>query len=344
MCIIRADASHTEDSALIGGTTVKKTTHILAAALLFSTAYMFVGCGGQEKTDSQAKTEQGNKILDVVTTTGLIGDIVKNVGGKRVTVTSLMGPGVDPHLYRASEGDVKRMAEADIIFYNGLHLEGAMTEVLEKMRGKAFAVGEGIDRLKLIQPDKLKRAYDPHIWFDVRLWMSVVEVVRDKLIEFDRAGAVQFGQDAEAYMQQLADLHDYVFKHAGSVPENQRVLVTAHDAFSYFGRAYGFQVRGLQGISTATEADTADVQELAQFIVDRKIAAIFVETSVPERSIKAVQAAVRDRGFDVKIGGHLYSDAMDSSDKPAGNYIGMVMHDIETIVNSLHGGRATNPS
>ncbi len=306
----------------------------VAAALLLS-------CGKKQEED-KTDVVQEKKRLEIVTTTGMIADIVRNIGGEAVNVTALMGPGVDPHLYKASEGDVGRMANADIIFYNGLHLEGSMADVFEKLKGKAFAVTKGIDRSMLIQPDEFERAYDPHVWFDVRMWMIAVEYVRDKLIEHDRASAVIFDTETQAYLQQLAELHDYVLKLAKSVSPNQRVLVTAHDAFNYFGRSYGFQVRGLQGISTASEAGTADVQELAQMIVDRRIAAIFVETSVSQRSIKTVQAAVVAKGFDVRIGGHLYSDAMGTEGTAAGSYIGMVTHNIETIVNALHGGKVSN--
>jgi manganese/zinc/iron transport system substrate-binding protein len=306
----------------------------VAAALLLS-------CGKKQEKDEADVTEE-KKRLEIVTTTGMIADIVRNIGGEAVNVTALMGPGVDPHLYKASEGDVGRMANADIIFYNGLHLEGAMADVFSKLKGKAFAVTKGIDRSMLIQPEEFEGVYDPHVWFDVRMWMMAVEFVRDKLIEHDRASAVIFDTETQAYLQQLAELHDYVFKLARTVPEKQRVLITAHDAFNYFGRSYGFQVMGLQGISTASEAGAADVQKLAQIIADRRIPAIFVETSVPDRSIKAVQAAVKAKGFDVKIGGYLYSDAMGTEGTAAGSYIGMVTHNIETIVNALHGGRESN--
>ncbi len=317
---------------------MRKVSVIYLVALV---AALFVSCGKKQE-EKKTDVAQEKKRIEVVTTTGMIADIVRNVGGEAVNVTALMGPGVDPHLYKASEGDVGRMAKADIIFYNGLHLEGAMAEVFERLKGKAYAVSDGIDRARLLQPKEFEGAYDPHIWFDVRMWMSAVEFVRDVLIQYDRASAVIFDTNTQAYLQQLAELHDYVLKLAKSVPENQRVLVTAHDAFNYFGRSYGFLVKGLQGISTASEAGTADVQDLAQFIADRRISAIFVETSVPERSIRAVQAAVKAKGFDVKIGGHLYSDAMGSEGTAAGSYIGMVTHNIETIVNALHGGRESN--
>jgi len=277
--------------------------------------------------------------IRVVTTIGMITDIVRNVGGERVQVTGLMGPGVDPHLYKASEGDVTRMAEADVVFYNGLHLEAKMGEVFEKMGGrvKTVAVTQDIDPSDLLAPPEFKGAYDPHVWFDVTFWMKAVERVRDTLIEMDPDHADLYRSNAESYLAELNELHDYVKAQAARLPEDQRVLITAHDAFNYFGQAYDFEVRGLQGISTAAEAGTADVQDLADFIVERRIPAIFVESSVPPRTIEAVQAAVRAQGFEVQIGGELFSDAMGNPDTEEGTYVGMVRHNINTIVNSLLG-------
>ncbi|MCC7452365.1 MAG: zinc ABC transporter substrate-binding protein [Anaerolineae bacterium] len=269
----------------------------------------------------------------------MITDIVQQVGGKRVQVIGLMGAGVDPHLYKATEGDVTRLADADVIFYNGLHLEAAMSRVLERIseRIKSVAVTDYIERTKLFTPPQFQGNYDPHVWFDVTMWMQAVEKVRDTLTQMDKPNADQYIANAELYLAQLTELHTYVLAKASTVPAEKRVLITAHDAFNYFGRAYSFEVKGLQGISTATEAGTADVQGLADFIAQRKIAAVFVESSVPQRTIEAVQAAVRARGFDVKIGGQLYSDAMGSPGTPDGTYIGMVRHNIDTIVNALLG-------
>ena len=277
--------------------------------------------------------------LRVVTTTGIVGDAAARVGGERINLTSLMGPGIDPHLYRASEGDVSLLARADLVFYNGLHLEAKMGEVLEQMGGRVttVAVTERIDRSTLLAPPEFAGNHDPHVWFDVRLWMQAVERIRDALIAADSAGAELYRANAAEYLTELAALDDEVRARALTVPAEQRVVITAHDAFNYFGRAYGFEVRGLQGISTAAEAGTADVQALAQFIQQRRIPAIFVESSVSPRTIEAVQAAVRARGFDVKIGGQLYSDALGNSGTPAGTYPGMVRHNVETIVTALLG-------
>jgi manganese/zinc/iron transport system substrate-binding protein len=286
-----------------------------------------------------AKTDFTERPIRVVTTVGMIADITQNVGGERVEVTGLMGPGVDPHLYKASEGDVTRMAEADVIFYNGLHLEAKMGEVLEKIEGRVetVAVTQGIDQSTLLAPPEFKGAYDPHVWFDVTLWMKAAEQVRNTLVEMDPDHADLYRSNAESYLAELDELHGYVKAEAERVPEEQRVLITAHDAFNYFGRAYDFEVRGLQGISTASEAGTADVQALADFIVENRIPAIFVESSVPPRTIEAVQAAVRSKGFEVEIGGELFSDAMGNPGTPEGTYIGMVRHNIDTIVSALLG-------
>src|SRR5687767_14213021 len=220
------------------------------------------------------------------------------VAGDRVNVTSLMGPGIDPHLYRASEGDVSLLSNADLVLFNGLHLDAKMGEVLEQMCGRVttVAVSEKIDRSTLLAPPEFAGNFDPHIWFDVRLWMQAVERIRDALVTADSAGAATYRANAEAYLKELAALDDEVRAGARTVPAERRVVITAHDAFNYFGRAYGFEVRGLQGISTATEAGTADVQALAQFIEERRIPAIFVESSVSPRTIEAVQEAVRSRG------------------------------------------------
>ncbi|MBM4428562.1 MAG: manganese transporter [Chloroflexi bacterium] len=289
-------------------------------------------------TETGSNTTNGK--LNIITTTGMIADIVKNVGGEHVEVNSLMGPGVDPHLYKASEGDIRRLQEAKLIFYNGLHLEAQLGEVLEKMNDfniTTVAVADEIDPAALLAHPEYENSYDPHIWFDVTLWMQAVRRVQETLSETDPAHQSAYEANASAYLAQLEELHQYVLSQAETVPAEKRVIITAHDAFSYFGRAYGFEVRGLQGISTESQAGTADVQALAEFIVEQQIPAIFVESSVPQRNVEAVQAAVQSQGFDVQIGGSLFSDAMGSEGTPEGTYIGMVRHNIDTIVTALKG-------
>jgi manganese/zinc/iron transport system substrate-binding protein len=300
---------------------------LLLVALLAS------ACATEANSNSTGK-------LNVVTTIGMIADIVKNVGGEHVQVTGLMGPGIDPHLYKASENDVQSLQEADLVFYNGLHLEAQMGEVLERMNDfgiKTVAVTDKIDRSILQSPPEFAGNYDPHVWFDVSLWMKAVEQIQETLVEVDPDNRAVYEANAAAYLTQLEELHQYVLDQANKIPAEQRILITAHDAFNYFGRAYGFEVRGLQGISTEAQAGTADVQVLADFIVEKQIPAIFVESSVPQRNVEAVQAAVQARGLDVKIGGSLFSDAMGTEGTPEGTYIGMVRHNIDTIVAALTG-------
>ncbi|MBN8579969.1 MAG: zinc ABC transporter substrate-binding protein [Anaerolineae bacterium] len=305
----------------------KLTLTILTITLLLS------ACAPETNNNASGK-------LNVVTTIGMIADIVKVVGGEHVEVTGLMGPGVDPHLYKASEGDVTSLQDADVIFYNGLHLEAQMGGVLERMGDfgiTTVAVTDKIDRTLLNAPPEFEGNYDPHVWFDVTLWMKAVEQVEETLIEVDPANRSDYEANAEAYLAELESLHQYVLDQANTIPAEQRILITAHDAFNYFGHAYGFEVRGLQGISTEAQAGTADVKALADFIVEKQIPAIFVESSVPQRNVEAVQAAVQAQGFDVKIGGSLFSDAMGSEGTPEGTYVGMVRHNIDTIVSALTG-------
>jgi len=306
--------------------------------ILVLLSVMVWSCSSNDETKtSRTDTET----INIVATTGMIADMVSVVGGDKAKVRGLMGPGVDPHLYKASAGDVALLSKVDLIFYNGLHLEGKMSEIFQQMtkRGiKTIAVTDGIDRKYLMAPPEFKGNYDPHVWFDVGMWSDTVGTVKESLIEFDPGNSDYYNDNAEAYIKELTELDQFVQQRADSLPEDKRVLITAHDAFNYFGRGYGFEVKGLQGISTESEAGTADVQALAAIIVERQIPAIFVESSVPPRYIEAVQAAVQSKGFDVRVGGELFSDAMGNPGTPEGNYIGMVRHNVNTIVNALGQG------
>ncbi|MEZ4736387.1 MAG: zinc ABC transporter substrate-binding protein [Caldilineaceae bacterium] len=295
---------------------------------------LVTACGGAGAT---AATADGP--LQIVTTTSMITDITSVVGGDQVAVTGLMGAGIDPHLYVASEGDMELLQNAEVIFYNGLLLEAQMAEILEQLgeRKTVVAVAGTIDEQQLLPWAQYVDEFDPHVWFDVSLWMKAVETVRDTLVEVDAANADAYQANAANYLEELGQLDAYVKEQAERLPAEQRILVTAHDAFHYFGRAYGFDVRGLQGISTASEAGTADVQALADFIAEKQLKAIFVESSVPVRNIEALQAAVEARGFTVAIGGQLFSDAMGDPGTPEGTYVGMVRHNIDTIVGALLG-------
>jgi manganese/zinc/iron transport system substrate-binding protein len=287
-----------------------------------------------------AADSEGDARLRVVATTGMIADAAARIGGPDVVVHGLMGPGVDPHGYKARPGDVRRLAAAELVLYNGLHLEAAMEEVLEGMRRRTMsvAVTEWIPASALIRPPEFEGAQDPHVWFDVRLWTHVVRRVGAALSAADPGRAAEYAEREAAYVAELEALDGWIRGRIASLPEGRRVLVTAHDAFNYFGRAYGVEVLALQGISTAAEAGTADVQRLADVLARRRIPAVFVETSVPVRMIQAVQAAASARGHRVEVGRPLYSDALGAGDTPAGTYVGMVRHNVEAIVQALGTG------
>jgi manganese/zinc/iron transport system substrate-binding protein len=268
----------------------------------------------------------------------MIADLARVIGGDRVVVEGLMGPGVDPHLYRASEGDVARLAGADVVFFNGLHLEGRMAEVLESIESRgiaAEAVGEAVPDSLQITSALFVSNIDPHVWMDPGLWRHAAAAVAATLSELDPGSAGAYAARLADYRLRLDSLDTWVRRRASELPEERRVLVTAHDAFNYFGRAYGFEVRGLQGISTATEAGTADVQQLAAFVAEQRIPAMFVESSVPPRAIEAVRAAVRSRGHEVEIGGNLFSDALGDANSGADTYEAMIRHNVDTIVGGL---------
>ena len=290
---------------------------------------LFCACGG----DDAPPVAEGKK--QVVCTTGMIGDLARHVAGDRAEVIALMGPGIDPHYYKATQGDLQLLSRADVIFYNGLFLEGKLEDIFEKMaRTKTVvAVSRDIPKDRLRKPSEGE--YDPHIWFDVALWAETLNVVVETLSELDAEGADVFRANAEAYREQLRDLHTWAKTQIERIPADQRVLITAHDAFGYFGIAYGIEVRGLQGISTVAEYGVNDVSRLVNFIVDRRVKAIFVESSVPERSINAVREGCKARGWNVAVGGTLYSDAMGPAGSGADTYIGMVRSNVNAIVEAM---------
>lgn len=283
-------------------------------------------------------TKQENGKLNIVTTTTMITDLVKNIGGDLVNVQGLMGSGVDPHLYKAREGDVTKLVNADIIFYNGLHLEGKLVEVFEKMGSKTktpIALGAILDKSQLIGSDYFASNYDPHVWFNIDFFKQFAKKVTVVLSEKDPENAVYFIKNETQFLRKLDELQAKVKTNIATLPKEKRILVTAHDAFNYFGKNYGFNVVGLQGLSTATEAGVQDVQKLAAFIKENKVKAIFVESSVPKRTIEALQAAVKSKGHDVIIGGTLFSDALGNAGTIEGSYIGMFEYNVNTIVNAL---------
>ena len=308
--------------------TVNQRGMVLVVTLVLSLA-----CGGPSQD-----TEDSAGPLRVVATTSIVGDLVTSIAGNAVELETLMGAGVDPHLYKPSAGDVRKMAAAQLIVYNGLHLEGKMTDVLAEIgtRGvETLAVAECISGDRLLPVEGFETMHDPHVWFDVELWAEAAACLRDALIRIDPEHAEGYRRRGEAVVTEFAVLHDWIDQQISQLPDDRRVMVTAHDAFSYFGRAYGVEVRGLLGVSTAAEAGTADVQELAIFIADSGLPAVFVESSVPPRFIEALTEAVAARGAAVTIGGSLYSDALGNPESPAGTYVGTVRSNVETFVGAM---------
>ncbi len=301
-------------------------------------------CGGADpEGDSQSAAADaggGGGRYTIVATVGMVSDVVVAVAGDRADVTALMGSGIDPHLYKPTRSDVERLLDSDVIFYNGLLLEGKMTDSLIRAATsgkKVHAVTELLDEEYLLTPEEFEGLFDPHVWMDPAAWANTVDVVRDKLIEFDPAGEQEYRSNAEAYATQLVALDEYATSVLGSVPAEQRVLVTAHDAFNYFGERFGYEVVGIQGISTESEAGVQDIERLVDLLVDRNIQAVFVETTVNDRNINALITGARARGHEVVIGGELFSDAMGDDGTYEGTYIGMIDHNVTTVARALGG-------
>ncbi|MGY8921908.1 MAG: metal ABC transporter solute-binding protein, Zn/Mn family [Flavobacteriales bacterium] len=281
--------------------------------------------------------KEDNGKLKVVVTTSMLTDLVKNIGADLIEIEGLMGAGVDPHLYKASEGDVSKLFNADVIFYNGLHLEGKLVEVFEKMEAQktTVALGEFLAKDGLIGSDYFASNYDPHVWFNIQYFKEFSDKVTSVLSEKDPKNAASYTANNLAFQQKLDLLHTAVVNTIATLAPEKRILVTAHDAFNYFGKAYGFKVVGLQGLSTATEAGVQDVQKLSEYIIANKVKAIFIESSVPRRTIEALEAAVLSKGHQVSIGGSLYSDALGDGGSVEGTYVGMFLYNVKTIVNAL---------
>lgn len=277
--------------------------------------------------------------IEVVATIGMIADVTAVIGGEWVKVKGLMGPGVDPHLFKATPSDVQALQDAEVIFYGGLHLESKMGELFEQMAASrtVVAVTRSIPEDQLLSPPGFQGLHDPHVWFDVTLWQQATREIADTLIAQRPEAREVIEANAAGYLAELQALDAYVLAQAQRVPGAQRLLITAHDAFNYFGRRYGFEVVGLQGISTEAEAGTGDVQSLVKLIVDRRVKALFIESSVPVKNIQAVQEGARARGWTVTVGGELFSDAMGSTGTFEGTYLGMVRHNIDTVVGALLG-------
>jgi len=295
-------------------------------ALLFS-------CGETPPSATDASTPGK---IGIVATTGMIGDVAAQIAGDRASVQTLIGEGVDPHLYKPAAMDVRMLQAADVVFFNGLMLEGKMGDILAKLgqTGKPlYAVSEGLDQFVIAGGEH----HDPHIWMDVAGWTQAARVITGKLSAFDPDHAAAYEERSAVYLAEMQKLDAYARTSLASIPETQRVLVTAHDAFSYMARAYGLEVRGIQGISTESEAGLKDIEDLVRFLVTRKIPAVFVETSVSQKNIQALIEGARAAGHEVKIGGSLFSDAMGARGTYEGTYIGMIDHNVTIIARALGG-------
>ncbi len=282
---------------------------------------------------------QGSGPVHAVATVGMVADIVRNVGAGHVEVTQLLGAGVDPHLYKATRDDVQTIMRGDIVFYSGLMLEGKMIDTLVRIsRTKpVYAVTELIDEKHLLEPEEFAGHYDPHVWMDAGAWARCIDAVAAALVQFDPSHAADYQSNAADYARQLAELHEYGKRSIATVPEAQRLLVTSHDAFNYFGRAYGMEVQGVQGISTESEAGLQRINELVDLLVARKVKAVFVESSVSRKNIDAIVGGARSRGHEVVIGGELFSDAMGAEGTYEGTYVGMIDHNITRTTRALGG-------
>lgn len=285
---------------------------------------------------SNTKTNEKTK-PHIVATTGMLYDAVINIAQDKVTAEAIMGPGVDPHLYKATQGDLAKLNKADLIVYNGILLEGKMSEILAKLgrQKPVIAAAESIPKEMLKSAVGYQDAYDPHVWFDVNRWRYAVKSISHALIQLDSANKDFYEANTGEYIQKLDSLDAHVRSRIAEIPEDQRILVTAHDAFVYFGDAYGMQVEGLQGISTVADFGLKDIADIIDLIIENSIKAIFVETSVSEKSINAVVTGCKEKGHEVRIGGYLYSDAMGEFGTEEGTYIGMFKKNVETIVEAL---------
>ena len=302
---------------------------------------IFIGCGSSDvTTDDDATTKNNaNNPIQIVATTGMVADLVRNVGGDKVEVNQLFGPTVDPHLHKVQRDDIQAIAAADIVFYSGLMLEGRMGDLFVKYARKkpVVPVTGAIGEENLLEPEDFEGNYDPHVWNDVSAWAKCLPVIEKALAKFSPDDAEYFKKNADLYTAKLTLLHEYGKKSLASVPKEKRTLITSHDAFNYFGRAYDVDVQGVQGLSTESEAGLQRINQLVDYLVEKKIAAVFVESSVPSKNIEALIEGAKSRGHNVRIGGQLYSDAMGEAGTYQGTYIGMLDHNITTVTKALGG-------
>jgi manganese/zinc/iron transport system substrate-binding protein len=323
---------------------MERPSKLRQLALTLAAVMIVGGCRGSAK-DQDASTAgdafSGDYPISAMATVGMVGDIVRHVGGEHIEVGQMMGAGVDPHRYVATSDDVRAILKADIVFYSGLMLEGKLADTLVKVaRTKpVVAITELIDQTNLLEPEGMDGHFDPHVWMDVEAWSECVLAVENALVEFDPAHTDEYRANAKDYRDELSKLHAYGLEVIKTIPEGRRVLITSHDAFNYFGRAYGLDVQGVQGISTESEAGLQRTNELVDLIVAQNVAAVFVESSVPRKSIEALVQGARSKGLEIKVGGELFSDAMGADRTYEGTYVGMLDHNITLVTRAL-GGQA----
>jgi manganese/zinc/iron transport system substrate-binding protein len=303
------------------------THRVLKSALLA----MVVGSTGCRSTNWQTGDSLGR--VRIVATTGMIADLVRHIGGSRVVVEQLINRGIDPHLYRPCTDDVRSIVRADIVFFNGVKLEGRMGDVLSTKISNNLRVPV-CERIQSLDVAELE---DPHCWMDVQLWMDVAKVIEATLVEFAPQDASIFNVNAKGLLAELAALDENAKRWIASIPKSQRVLISSHDAFQYFGRRYGIQVEGLQGISTSSEAGLKRVEELVNMLVTLQVPSVFIESSVPEKGVRSLIEGASRKGWDVKLGGTLFTDSMGEEGTDQGTYIGMMNHNFRTITQSLGG-------
>jgi len=331
----------------------RRTTCAIVAVIAIAVVTLSLsGCGAGKKesgsaageSQKNAATYQGTGPIKVTVTTGMVADLVRAVGGKRLEVRQLLGSGVDPHLYKVSRDDVSQILKADLVVYSGLMLEGKMNDTFQKLAASqpVWAVTECLSEKELLQPDDSAGHPDPHVWMDVSLWIRCLDDFARRLGDFDPANRELYVANATRYGEELRAVHEDGVNQIESIPAANRVLVTSHDAFGYFGRAYGIEVRGVQGISTESEAGLQQINQLVDLLVDRKLPAVFVESSVPRKSIEAVVAGAAARQQKVEVAGPLFADAMGEEGTPEGTYAGMMRHNFRLIAEALSGKSKSN--
>jgi len=275
--------------------------------------------------------------MHIVVTTGIIEDVLENIVGDSAEVSAIMGPGTDPHIYRPTPGDVDLLNEADVIIANGLHLEGKMADMLDKYgREKpVFFVSDGVEEHDLIKSADFADSYDPHIWFDSRIWMKGMSYVIEELIKLDTACAEYYEKNFQSYSEEVRKSDLMIISRLDAIPKDKRILITSHDAFSYFGRRYNIDVKGIQGISTNSEVGLKDISDMVNFVIERSIPSIFVETSTSQKTAQSIVDGCLAKGYDLRLDGPLYSDALGEPDSEGGTYLGMIKSNVRTISQGL---------